>query len=946
MDELKHKLRFFLRKQSPKIPSMGFSDSDYHFPHQVELSINSRTAQSADRPADQDILESVQAAYFAQNDDFDICRFELDKLPDALDCVAIQSDFKNLKQQHEVVSKKVLQLILENQNDCTEQFTKMVQIKEVLAEALDLCKNSRSNLRVSEMQLSSSLLILANYRKRKIAQNLLNNLNTIKTLYRTDIRLQELLDEENYSGAIELLLECQSVANIYRHFNCVAALTNKLQETLQCTEDQLDRVLAQTCYYFDSKRYTKLNEAYKLLGKTQLAIDHLHMHYISAIYNTSVNIVHVYIEENTMSDDNNAKRPYKNLCLAVKSKFFIPCLTDLCKSLFLIVLSYRKLVKWHKTFDVVDNTTENIEDNFNRQYVHEKLDHNLEKIWQDVQNKVSSLLLNSDLSMYKFDQFVQVLGIVHRLMEVGEEFCGSKSEELQESIRKQSVTYFKVYHAQRLEELRLFFEIESWTICPVRPTFEILQLQEFKSLRSVLKTFRRKQSNFGSTPEGNSSNHSQDGSSCTGNYFIRFNENGTPFDAKLDDTVIEENILANFGDGASGYFSEDSEEDEELKKDFVDENQCDHLTQQVPRGEKRDKHNSDVPILTNTTLTVIRQIGKYLQMARLLRPIAYNIIMSLVQLFEYYLYSVHEFFAKDLTISNAIYGVKLSASLKRIGDVLIADSPDSSVIESGENCFRLTVPTLSSAVNIKSVEELNGLSERIVAVESLVFLGKQYEFLQEYLEYLVPQHNRIILQQFFLQTIPSAVDLRRPVYMAVIAHAFDLRQILITMAKINWNIKEVMSQHNNYIDVILREIQIFTLRFDKVKSKVNVPPEVMHALWENIAHIVTHTLVEGFSDAKKCSIPGRGLMQLDFAQFLLKFEKISGMRPVPHRSYVENYVNAFYLPKDDLEKWIRDGSDYSIKHLVSLVRSAYRVEAKSKMELIKAIEDVQKLNGR
>lgn len=42
--------------------------------------------------------------------------------------------------------------------------------------------------------------------------------------------------------------------------------------------------------------------------------------------------------------------------------------------------------------------------------------------------------------------------------------------------------------------------------------------------------------------------------------------------------------------------------------------------------------------------------------------------------------------------------------------------------------------------------------------------------------------------------------------MSVIAKAFDLRQILTTMAKINWEIKEVMSQHNSYIDVILRVI--------------------------------------------------------------------------------------------------------------------------------------------
>lgn len=58
--------------------------------------------------------------------------------------------------------------------------------------------------------------------------------------------------------------------------------------------------------------------------------------------------------------------------------------------------------------------------------------------------------------------------------------------------------------------------------------------------------------------------------------------------------------------------------------------------------------------------------------------------------------------------------------------------------------------------------------------------------------------------KFIFQTISSAIDLRRPVYMTVCAQAFDLRQILSSMAKINWEVKEVMSQHNNYIDIVLR----------------------------------------------------------------------------------------------------------------------------------------------
>lgn len=53
----------------------------------------------------------------------------------------------------------------------------------------------------------------------------------------------------------------------------------------------------------------------------------------------------------------------------------------------------------------------------------------------------------------------------------------SKSDELLESIRKQSINYFKNYHSARLDELRIFFENEMWELCPVKSSFSILKLQ-------------------------------------------------------------------------------------------------------------------------------------------------------------------------------------------------------------------------------------------------------------------------------------------------------------------------------------------------------------------------------------------------------------------------------------------------------------------------------------
>ena len=221
MDELKHKILGLISKQvscdsrgppsdvtfqSPKIPSMGFSDANYHFPQTENLSINSKTVAETDRPADQEILESIEAAYFSMKEDFDICRFELgvkpsvvinqktmtrtfQKLPEVLDCDQIQRDFKNLKQQHQVVSKKVLQLILEHQSGCNDEFEKVLEILEQVKDTLDQCKESRKHLNVAANQFKACLGLLANYRKRKLAQNLLNNLKMIKHLVRFEVML-------------------------------------------------------------------------------------------------------------------------------------------------------------------------------------------------------------------------------------------------------------------------------------------------------------------------------------------------------------------------------------------------------------------------------------------------------------------------------------------------------------------------------------------------------------------------------------------------------------------------------------------------------------------------------------------------------------------------------------------------------------------------------------
>lgn len=77
---------------------------------------------------------------------------------------------------------------------------------------------------------------------------------------------------------------------------------------------------SQMCYHFDSERYCKLQKAYNLLEKSQVSmIDNLHVHYITAIYNSSFNVVHSYVTSADILDstENSGKNPYKTLCQVI-----------------------------------------------------------------------------------------------------------------------------------------------------------------------------------------------------------------------------------------------------------------------------------------------------------------------------------------------------------------------------------------------------------------------------------------------------------------------------------------------------------------------------------------------------------------------------------------------------------------------------------------------------
>ena len=223
-------------------------------------------------------------------------------------------------------------------------------------------------------------------------------------------------------------------------------------------------------------------------------------------------------------------------------------------------------------------------------YVKQKLEHGTVRIWQDVQQKVKIFLLASDLSSYKFDEFMQVLRIGNMLISVGSQFClGTNSEGLKDGLKKQSANYFKRYHKACLDELRMFLENESWVLLPVKSSFALDQLREFRFLRKIPSS----SSNRGRSRSPSSSTHSKNsggsGSACSSSkasssarsnnaifeisrrVFETTKEGESPFDQLCKDEDFEEDVWDD-GGGDGGVGGGDSDSDpEELKRDVIEE---------------------------------------------------------------------------------------------------------------------------------------------------------------------------------------------------------------------------------------------------------------------------------------------------------------------------------------------------------------------------------------
>ncbi|KAJ1373913.1 hypothetical protein KIN20_036458 [Parelaphostrongylus tenuis] len=345
--------------------------------------------------------------------------------------------------------------------------------------------------------------------------------------------------------------------------------------------------------------------------------------------------------------------------------------------------------------------------------------------------------------------------------------------------------------------------------------------------------------------------------------------------------------------------------------------------------------------ICNTALNLLRFLVsimyecRYIRMTSLLPSISEYSIPALTELFEYFFYGIILFFGSDGPgAEDAV--VKLKAVLDEISaHFLFGEAGSSNKLP--EERLRFATPKICVGLDLSNFDQLYGIAERIVAVESVEFVARQLYLVRPVMESLLPKQSEKItssLDRFYGSVLSVVGDTRCLVYSCVTSRALNFSLLIRAISNTKWDVDELQSHHSGYVDIVIKDFQEFSLRLERATKSIHVSDSVRTLLWDQTIFYTFKALVQGYCESGRCSTEGRALMQLDFQHLLLKLEPICGLHPIPHCSFVEGYIKAFYLPENGLEEWIHKHSEYTSKQMISLLGVATHVSRKARTRII------------
>eukprot|EP01091_Cochliopodium_minus_P015510 TRINITY_DN5547_c0_g1_i1.p1 TRINITY_DN5547_c0_g1~~TRINITY_DN5547_c0_g1_i1.p1 ORF type:complete len:935 (+),score=271.87 TRINITY_DN5547_c0_g1_i1:16-2820(+) len=859
----------------------------------------------------------------------------------------IDKQLENSQESLDVISDQLNDKVMSNYDSFVKAMLQIQELQDDLSNTTLICKYGRQNLALlRDNFVKSGMELLASYRKKSNYKTVLDNLLIMKGIMDNVKNLKTLMERENFPRVVEQSKECLIDLENHKELYCLSTLKGTIAKISETLVEKLNIMLENCCRTFHGNNYHKVLLTYYKL-QTTYGVVSLFKDYFSNLINNNVhNFVFTYCSQQKNTKNVKLKdMQLKNLALHLGQEQILPCLLTVFEYLVDQMNVQYQMINWHSDFEknpvayvdtseygfLTKNELEKREKEAKRAMedfrdTRRGIESYKASVWDEMQRKIGFLLAAPSLLHSKIDGFLKVLEAVNKFITIGRSFADTDTFYLEGSVKKVSKAFFRNYHKQRIEDLTTMLENQLWQKVPLPSSnYSVRSIHEFKEFLDDMDNTANNSTPNVSSYSNTSTNPNEQ------NFFVNFAKDGNPFSKPKLTEEKKHNEIENI--------EELNEIEKQLEQDQILEEG------EINKNNTKRKIDLKGPILTSTTINITKYLAKYFQMMKILSPIAPEIFDASIQLFDFYLYSVYDFFAKSPKIETKLMSPNLRITLKRIKEQLLEGGNTNMNTSNVEQLNSLKtsarMPTLSKMISINLSEDLNGISYKACAVESLMFLADSMKIVKPHLKRLLLNKDHPSFKNFYEHSVDVCEELGQLIYDCASDYFFNYDDIINNILKVNWS-KIASFDPNTYVNILINNFKQFKVTLIKIINREGtIKIATSTTLWVNTITKVMNTLVEGYSRVKKCSSDGRTLMLLDFKHFQTELDKISEMKHIPAAEYVVGYIKAL-LDQNSLKQWIQvHYPQYSLNQLVSLVNLS-DLARRDRSNLIQEIENLKK----
>jgi hypothetical protein len=830
-----------------------------------------------------------------------------------------------------------------------------------------------------------SFEVMMNYRRITRLKELFEISSVARFLVEKEGMLKSLIEQAEFTKAVEVITCCSEMIEKFPVVNQFGALEGtifRLKNAQLRLHSELMMSLINLSNNYTEKRLENIVMALSAMDKKAHVEYDFDVEFRSAIKKKIERIcMSTLMEFNPellvdLAHEDDMFSRYQELCKKIEDNVYVSCFALIIQRLCRVLYAYYKVcVRLYRYTVGSSENQEGTHVSWNLERLAQAVWSNRGMTWEYMQEHVHVLLTSKLLSITNLDEILIVLSFGQKFMYIGDTFVDGvideegkwlvmPKEDVQVALRKKSMIVSPARFIFDQDKIAESYSVDYLELCQqnndsnvnrdskapkalhkrsiASPVGQIsrqkLREPVFRKCREFFRSFHKE--SFELMKPAMLNEAWTPLSLPEGFKIIHLKELKHFLSEDFADAVIDvEKTFALFQSGEDLFnldlhfdFGNESDSVADFPYIFKEDEELLGIISSVEGFEKASNQSIETPLLTVSSMSVIRIIGKYGRVLRSLHPVQLDAYEAFLEMFEFYLYSLftafglytYSFYGKNssqvrfryanlhkmvnqirIKVKNGMFGAgvfqkeELTAEEKAL-NVLLPNTPASST--SPPHLVQFNASILGK---LSSEEAMYGLLERCCAVQSLRYLAKVYSwFVYQLSPYLKPD---LQTRLYKFGKYCSKVSEEFGIYMIrnLCTKLIFLRRVTDDIIpNFNWKLTDVPDTTSAYVDEFFKLFKQFESKLNPIITSYNLPASLVQLIWREIVIFGFECLVDGYSAAQRVSAVGRQLMISDFHQIKKELQNFVPLNPLPYVDYVLNYLNAFSLSESELISWI------------------------------------------